>query len=513
MLEDVYEIYKPFRNSIRSLNAEDALQVLWNYAEHLANDRQFDGNIEVDSRYLRALDANKRAILSEWEIELIAKEVILNASRPKQSTKTENLRSWRTMARCVNKLKSIDDLLSKLYGSPDNILIHLHRIAHNQFRFQMYQPSIMLISRYLRLYKYSPLCDLFEQKIGLSPDDYFLVAMVMLGSFLSHPSLVYPPAVEPPLEITEEKMDKVVSRISLPRRQLSELISKEQDYSSRFMFAYNPLRAYPLVEMVMNGKRCLSCPMTILLAWRTTAGVYYDLVSDDGAFKYAFGDAFQSYVGDVLRATVGTGSYQVMPEQSFTTKKGEQRTVDWIVTEDGAALFVECKSKRLTQSAREEIEDLQVLHRDLNALAQAVVQTYKGVEEYKVGRYPQIGHEPDRKIYPVVVTLEDWFFMGALTDYVRQMVSSGLVKAGIDLKIMDEMPYIVCSVQEFEIMAQMLQRRTMRDLLDDFTHSSTYKGWSLDSYFSEVHKAERQNCGAIFADDFDAMLPESLRNR
>ena len=498
---------------MKSLNAEDALRVLWNYAEHLARDRSFDGDIEVASLYLRARGANKQAILAEWEIEMMAKEVILNASRPRHSAKTEDLRSWRTMARCVNKLKSIGDELSKMYGSSDNILAQIHRIAHQQFRFQMYEPSMMLISRYLRLYKYPLLRDLFEQKIGISPEDYFFVALVMLGFFLSHPFLEYPPLVEAMPEITEAKMESLVSRISLTRQRLSECISQEQDYSSRFFFAYNPLRAFPIVETEMNGRRCLFCPMTTLLAWRTTAGVYYDLVDDGGAFKLAFGDAFQSYVGDVLRETVGAGSHQVMPEQTFTARKGEQRTVDWIVAEEGAALFVECKSKRLTQTAREEIEDLQALHKDLDALALAVVQTYKGIREYEAGRYPQLAHEPGRKIFPVVVTLEDWFFMGTLTDYVRQAVTAGLGKAGIEVKVMDEMPYLVCSVQEFETLAQILRGRKIREMLHGFAHDRKYAGWSLDSYLSEAFMAERQTCGAIFADDFDAMMPERLRDR
>src|SRR5438552_18673621 len=107
---DVFREYKPIRNKIALLAIEDALSVIWAYAQYLqVDDFHFPRAIEVLDRFL-ALDVPRQWI-SEWELELLAKEVILNSGTV--SSKGLSLRSWRTLSEYVNMLK---DFENRIYG-------------------------------------------------------------------------------------------------------------------------------------------------------------------------------------------------------------------------------------------------------------------------------------------------------------------------------------------------------------------------------------------------------------
>ena len=88
------------------------------------------------------------------------------------------------------------------------------------------------------------------------------------------------------------------------------------------------------------------------------------------------------------------------------------RTTDWIMEDNTAILFIECKTKRLTIGAKTELLNLDELESELDKIADAIVQTYKSIENYKNRLYPQIKFDPAKHLYPIIVTLEDWFLYG-----------------------------------------------------------------------------------------------------
>src|ERR1700730_5001791 len=112
---DVYQEYKPIRNEIALLSVEDALGVIWAYCQYLQIDHfQFPKEIEVAKLYLQ-LDVPQRCI-SEWELELLAKEVILNGSTV--ALKGRTLRAWKTLSELVNSLKELENRIYRQFGSP-----------------------------------------------------------------------------------------------------------------------------------------------------------------------------------------------------------------------------------------------------------------------------------------------------------------------------------------------------------------------------------------------------------
>lgn len=124
--------------------------------------------------------------------------------------------------------------------------------------------------------------------------------------------------------------------------------------------------------------------------WRFTSGLYYSLRDQQG-FSYDFGQSFQDYVGTVLSARILNEQMKVHPEAEFHLGKSRKDTTDWIVQEgDESALFIECKTKRLTWASKSGLADLGALQQDIQKLAGAVVQLYRTIADYRLGLYPSL---------------------------------------------------------------------------------------------------------------------------
>ena len=71
------------------------------------------------------------------------------------------------------------------------------------------------------------------------------------------------------------------------------------------------------------------------------------------------------------------------------------------------------------------------LREDIKNLAAAVVQVYKTLNDCLTGGYPHYTHKEGDKIYPVVVTLENWRLLGSvMCDLLERSVSAQMDKAG-----------------------------------------------------------------------------------
>lgn len=144
------------------------------------------------------------------------------------------------------------------------------------------------------------------------------------------------------------------------------------------------IRKYPIIGLAsrLEGLQFV-CSFVKRLHQRVTDGVYYDIV-DNPDFSQAFGRSFERFVGDMLRRGYRRGD--VLTEDEFISGKGSKRTVDWIVDDEDAALFVECKTKRMRldgtiRMSPDSQED------DAAVLAKALCQAYKSLRDYQEGRY------------------------------------------------------------------------------------------------------------------------------
>jgi hypothetical protein len=292
---DVFREYKPIRNKIALLSVEDALAVIWAYCQHLQVDNfRFPKEVEVADSYLKADFPQKW--ISEWELELLAKEVIINASAV--ASKSRTLRTWKTLSELINSLKGLENRIYGAVGSPQDVLVELIRIAHRQFIWQGNSPNSASIIRYFKIFNRPGIDAICEQKIGLNIWQIYMCGVASMGFFLDRPAIVIPFRSEIKA-LPVEFFDKFFAFTSKPLAQLKAQLKSEQRYDADFAYAYNSLRTCPLVRMSYQGADSYVCPLMTLLYWKFTGGLYYEFIGVQ-EFGNEFGDGFQNYVGEVV---------------------------------------------------------------------------------------------------------------------------------------------------------------------------------------------------------------------
>jgi hypothetical protein len=262
------------------------------------------------------------------------------------------------------------------------------------------------------------------------------------------------------------------------RKQLND----EQEYNANFVYAYNSLRAYPLVKMSYQGNDAMVCPLMTLLYWRFTGGLYYELIGDP-RFANEFGDGFQTYVGEVIERACPGPKRQRIAEQEYLVRKKKKRTVDWIITDEHSALFIECKAKRLSWGAKASLADLGPLEADIDSMASAVVQVYKTLTDYLNNHYPNFPAKEGRKIFPAIVTLENWRMFGpVMLGKLADAVAPKLTEAGLSPELTVIMPYSIWAIEELEVGLQIMNAIAIADFMEGKLKTEELRQWDWHGY-------------------------------
>jgi hypothetical protein len=168
-----YQSYKPLRNYIRQLSLRESLYVIWAYVNYLQFHQAFPKDIEVSEQFLQAQHHYERHVY-EWELETIAREIIINGENIQYGSKT--LRYWNNFSSLINKLKDLENIISGHYYNSSNVVFEMFRIAHRQFPWQGV-PSPQSIMR--------------NYKIFTDPEVDKIIKLVRKNKLLFFTSLVY----------------------------------------------------------------------------------------------------------------------------------------------------------------------------------------------------------------------------------------------------------------------------------------------------------------------------------
>jgi len=436
-----------------------------------------------------------------WEFETLAKEIIINS--PKYG-KSKSLDNWNNLASAVNRLKKLEDTIAAEFSSQDNVLVELHRIAHRQFPWQSHNQKQKLI-RYWKIY--FALQPHFSQVYDVDLDVFITIGMLLFGSFTENFAINYPLNIKVN-GISQTHIDNFLSHICMGNDELSDELKSQLRMSHEFVYAYHSLKAYPLVRFYYNSQDFITCPLPTLLFNRITDGVFYDLVNLSG-FDNDFGDSFQAYVGEYLEQA---SNCSVLPEQIYGSRRHRRRTVDWIALDhENTALFIECKAKRLTMLAKNALDNLEDLQKDLRKLAEAVVQTYQTTLDYETGLYPQLEFVANRKVYLLIVTLEEWYLFGDKTqDLLNTEVNKIFEEKGLDKTLLKKYPYTVASAETFEALSFILSKLSIKDI---FAPRSTDKErglWHFQAYLYDLYSEQLQDFKNPLEPQFDQFIRSTV---
>jgi hypothetical protein len=475
-----------------------SLAAVHSYVQHLQVREPLPPHIETRAGFSMANKVDKGVF--EWELDILSKELILNAP----SRGTSDFTRWRCFSESVNELKRLEVNTTRHYRAVTNdIFLELYRIAHRQFPWQRGLDQHSLL-RYFKIFNSTGVAPILEARLGVSTPVLYRLGLALTAAFLNQWA-IRPPLADDSAGVVQEEVSRFLARFSTAIPALRAEIAATQSYDQGYPYSFNPLRIWPLVQLAVNGRPMVAAPIPTFLYWRFTDGIYYELC-DAPDFGAGFGSAFQSYVGEVLIAA-SRGRQVVLSEQQYYVGKDRKDSIDWILDDDTGSVFLECKTKRLRLESKRSIATTAELNQDLDAMATFVTQVYKTIVDAKAGCY---SHWKWREgpIYPLIVTLEEWYTFGhRILEKVDEQVRLKFTERGLALELLDQFPYSICSVADLERASRIMSEVGVTSFMSK-QFIPEHKYWPMDSVMRDSFPGELARMKeTLFPDDFGTIHP------
>lgn len=481
--QEVFDIYRPFRNLLSKFNTIDSLYVIWGYSRNYTFNLDFPEDIDKLVGFNpNETDLNLRKYRGgffDHELEFLLREAIINCDFVKTK---HSLKEGRNSIKLINYMRStLSDGLSKKINIKDNLFVEFNRMAHNQFNWQMGY-NLKTVFRYNQIYSDAAVSTIIYNKLNLTPKQILLIGS-LLFSYAGN-NFITPMITSSTTDlITVEMINTYLSHFSTTIDDVKHELKEYQQINENLLYTYNPLFAKPIII----EKGGIICPMPMLIFWQMTAGIYYS-ICDDADFSQAFGDSFQNYVGTVIQKSCNNENLKTFQEEIFGRQ--EKRTSDWIITDTDSILFIECKTKRMRLDSKTELDSNNGLNKDLKKMAEFVTQLYKTYIDYTLGLYPSIAFDESKEFFPLVLTLEDWGtnFNHLILETITNLTKIEFEKNNLDISLITKYPFNIRCASEFEKDIQLInalgikdyfkkvQSNQIIDFIDTFEYKNIYEG-------------------------------------
>ena len=485
-----YQDYKPFRNYMRRFQTLPALIALWSYARHVFDCESRPPGLPMGMP-LSLVPLNTHVY--PWELEILVRETLLHAE---PAVGELDLRQWNTLAKALNHIRRLDDCLSARTGGPA-LLQELNRMAHRQFRWQERQ-DLAWIARIYKIYTTELIDRLVQGELGMSTRQVVLLGSHIAGNFIARHTLSTTLDYTS-FGISREAAQELFARVTCDLSHLRAQLREQQSYDPAWLYTWNPLELRPLIKLGPGTPDQVICPIPKYALRRLTTGIFYDLIPSKG-FDHLYGTAFQRYIGEVCSVSCPTPLFTLRAEQAYQVRKGERHDgIDWVLSDAGGHLLIECKTKRMSLGAK-MLTDPERLETDLLALARAVVQTYKNTQDVIKGRTGwSTGGLP---IYPLIVTLDEWYMLGPhLREKLHEKIQRLLEEAGLSPSLPIEMPLTIASVREFEFAVQVIAQVGVPGLMKEKTDPEHHSAHLLPFLQTQFQTQLQRTKSALFAEE------------
>ncbi|WP_447595832.1 hypothetical protein [Stenotrophomonas rhizophila] len=492
-----YVHYGSIKSIAKQFDLEASLLDIWHISQLVSEERRLPyGYADLEQRGHFAL----RQWVFPHHLDLLLRELVLHgcrSGRPKMS-----LATWSGLAKI---LKSISQFADAMFDpdEPDAVRLMLHRIGHQQVpSFDVLSKS--KVGRYLSLYRSEPLARIFESKLGINVENYFALAFAVLAGFMRAPNLNTATNFEA-VGVSVEESQPFFARLVTHVDEARQRLFKAQSLTSSWEYTLNAVHSRPILNVDGSHPERVYCPIPSLLERRLFSGLFFDLVGSDGGFVNAYGAAFDCLVGRILEA--GNPGCSVRKPPEYYVKKSRKDGSDWLLFDDTAHVFIECKTKRMTASGK-VAASLADVRGQIQFLADAVVQNYRNIADALVGCWPfEDGGLPS---YSAVVTLEDWvIFSPVASSLLNELVTDGMRRGGLPEDLLVRVPYAVMSVSDLEAAMGAINSNSV-DAVFRGRLASRYSGWMFSSYLNDKYSGTRWSARVGFDKDFDRAVERVL---
>lgn len=472
-----------------SFGLRDSMVHIWAYSLHIGHGY----GLPMEYAHSRpGLPDQIRPYVFEFYLDLYVREILQHAGPSKGARRS--LRNWTDLGTLHNAIRSYSEFKAKC---DLDIWTAMHRIGHQQLpHFDRF--SAAYFGRYWSLYKRGRLSNIVFKALGLTSEDYFLLAGATQALFMRN----YEVALMPQLAMLGLDSSAVAARvaaISGTPKLLRNRCALDARYDSSWDYTPNPMVVKPLIQLRSDAPDRLTCPRPSLLGKRLLAGLFYDLADADG-FAQAYGDAFEELVGDCFSHLTGKATAE-RPAPYFVGK-AKHHGSDWLLRDTSTSLFVECKTMRIPVPAR-LAADPGDLESGLTRLAKAVVQNYRNILDATSGR---AGIKlPDGAIYSLIVTLEDWIlFSHKSVDALTSLVEKELEARGMDTDLQERYPFSIVSYAALPEVVDSISEHGLRIFTEKSSHR--FKGYLFPQFLKDADLGKEGTAASMFDREWEDLM-------
>ncbi len=390
-----------------------------------------------------------------------------------------NINKWDSFAIVYKALHHVNTEVEK--GMADKIWYQLYRISHLQFPWQE-RLNGRYLYRYIKIFEHLPLKELVYEKYNVTPSELFKFTFALYGWFLSNRTLKGGIDASK-LGLSQKQTKLILNSITTNTEEVSNDSFDKSIADVNFEYRRSIFVQKPLLKLYnQSGEDCIICPIPRYLVYRLLDGLYYDLVGHR-SFANAFGLGFQNYI-ETLSSTHLQPRISVRPEQPYGIGKA---SVDLILSDENADVFVECKARRASYSGITDLTTKDSIDRDLTKISEALSKTYKNIFDGLNGKYTHWQPSGKRK-YLLVVFPKNWFASyPALTSRINQLTEQHLNKIGISPKILTEIPYEICSADAYEYFCATAQTHSLSEIMSTKS-TKEFSNWDLRNFLNNQYR-------------------------
>lgn len=311
-----------------------------------------------------------------------------------------------------------------------------------------------------------------------------------------------------------------VIRAYLQYMQFRQQLPADIQVDPSFIHAKNPIerRVYEWELELLAKEIILNSPQSAektLRQWQSFSGLINKLKEVENNISIRYQDLSKTNIlTEMHRIAHRQFQWQLLPNGIWLTryyKIFRDSDLNRIIDDDKAALFIECKTKKLRYGSKIALAEKATLEEDLNKIADAVVQVYKTIGDWEKGLYPNYPCEHQKKIYPFILTLEEWYIFGdersdvlivTLERYIRERLHA----EGINESRLTTMPYSICSVADFEVLSQIIAKNGIDHVMSK-RFIGDKKFWPFRSFMREQFQSEHASIIELFPDDYKEIHP------
>jgi len=503
--DEVFNNYKPFRNIVAKAQLYNSLYAVWAHANYQKiEDFSLPTDIQcpIEYRNLGKAEIPKWSYILPWELEILARELIIN-SRIYGGKK--DYRNWDDFRAAMNKLKAFEDWLT-VYGlgdDADTIFNELKRISHLQFPRQQ-RPNKTKLIRFWKMYK-----DLNEEFISAYGVDYrkfYLIVTVIFVTFTRTFSAKLDWRAYENYGVTQELFERLIHIFSMDFDLLREKLIQEQTMNSDYLYGFSSLSLYPLIKLGDSPEYI--CPLPYTLFNRVTDSIYYDIIKKDENYAKKIGFSFQGYIGEYLKSSTQN---LVINEEEYKVGKSRKDTIDWfLLDENGDSLLIECKLGRMSLAVKKG-NDFDDLNKELHKVVDFILQAFTSLRDYSEGKYPDSFPKSNKK-YIAIVLFDDWYIFGDwLVKRLKELLRVEIEKQTFLPALMKDTPFMIMSVSTFECLSQLLSTDSLSDIFGQLDSDDVGALWNIDQHILDRFADKNQEMIFPFLEDYDLFI-QSYKN-